>query len=167
YPTLFRSPALAVGHAHQQLVRLRAQGLAGADDQPGGQRRRHQGDDGQLEALDQTGQVIAHVLAPLPHGRPSPARAPNSRGKRTRRAQGLQAAPAPESSRRAKERGGPETPPPTSIPGRPRQPRNGRMMISTRRFWARPSGVSLLAIGARSPMPATYRRSRSTLRLIR
>lgn len=47
------------------------------------------------------------------------------------------------------------------------QPRIGTRVISTRRFWARPASVSLLAIGRLSPAPTTIILSRITPRLPR
>ncbi len=41
-------------------------------------------------------------------------------------------------------------------------PVNGRIRISTRRFWARPSTVALEATGSLALRPATNRRSRIT-----
>src|SRR3546814_5464504 len=38
------------------------------------------------------------------------------------------------------------------------QPETGTIVISTRRFWARPASVSLLAIGRVSPAPVTIMR---------
>src|SRR5690606_41528543 len=48
-----------------------------------------------------------------------------------------------------------------------RQPSTGTMVISTRRFWARPASVSLLAIGRVSPAPVTIMRCCMTPRLDR
>ena len=45
-----------------------------------------------------------------------------------------------------------------------RQPDTGTIVISTRRFWARPASVSLLAIGRVSPAPMVIMRSRITPR---
>ncbi len=47
------------------------------------------------------------------------------------------------------------------------QPVKGRIMISTRRFWALPSAVALEAIGWLSPRPSTYIRAGRTPRSIR
>src|SRR5690606_33841777 len=49
----------------------------------------------------------------------------------------------------------------------PRQPDSGTSVISTRRFWARPDSVSLLAIGRVSPAPIVIMRSRMTPRVER
>ena len=45
--------------------------------------------------------------------------------------------------------------PASSITIEPDQPVNGRIRISTRRFWALPSGVALEATGLRELLPAT------------
>ena len=54
-----------------------------------------------------------------------------------------------------KKRGGAERAAPSSCSGFADQPVKGRIRISTRRFWALPSGVALEPIGARALMPAT------------
>ena len=84
---------------------------------------------------------------------------------RTRRRTGRR--PARMCRRTRKKRAGVS---PTRLPcghSRPSYDVCGAMVISTRRFAARPASLSLDAIGWVSPMPATKRRSRMTPREIR
>ncbi len=70
------------------------------------------------------------------------------------RPRNLRKAEGPHAARRRKS--------PNRVRPRFRQPVNGRIRISTRRFWARPSAVAFEATGARDDMPSMNRRSRIT-----